>query len=272
MATYGPDERALFEDDAAKLYDEICHTGGIAASDYRIAEDGEHHAAFQLLVRHGPARLRRRAGPLVAGGPRQRPVPCGVAAEPARLRSSWRSQRSGTRPSAASPRAGAGRRRHRQATPSPTCVVRRSTASWSRSSTECRGGAARRRSPRPAATRASWPRLRYATSRRWSGASRCARSTNTAPGAARRRASTSRPSPPAAPRCDAGRVLQPDDRRGPPDRPDPAEDVPGSPSRYVSRRSSTTWSTSSSAPGSELVPSPAAIPRCSRTSRPSSVR
>ena len=55
MATYGPDERALFEDDAAKLYDEICHTGGIAASDYRIAEDGELRGAFDLLVRDGSA-------------------------------------------------------------------------------------------------------------------------------------------------------------------------------------------------------------------------
>jgi hypothetical protein len=40
MPGYGPEERALFEDDATKLYEEICAKGGIAASDYRIAEDG----------------------------------------------------------------------------------------------------------------------------------------------------------------------------------------------------------------------------------------
>ena len=38
MATYGADERALFEDVATKLYEEICQNGGIPASDYRIDE------------------------------------------------------------------------------------------------------------------------------------------------------------------------------------------------------------------------------------------
>ena len=41
MPEYGADERALFEDDATKLYEEICQKGEIAASDYRIAEGGE---------------------------------------------------------------------------------------------------------------------------------------------------------------------------------------------------------------------------------------
>ena len=41
MPGYGPDARGLFEDDATKLYEEVCQKGQIAASDYRIAEDGE---------------------------------------------------------------------------------------------------------------------------------------------------------------------------------------------------------------------------------------
>ena len=53
MPSYGPEERALFEDEATKLYEEICQRGGIAASDYRIAEDGELHRAFALLVDMG---------------------------------------------------------------------------------------------------------------------------------------------------------------------------------------------------------------------------
>jgi hypothetical protein len=53
MPSYGADERALFEDDATKLYEEVCEKGQIAASDYRIAEDGELRAAFDLLVEMG---------------------------------------------------------------------------------------------------------------------------------------------------------------------------------------------------------------------------
>jgi sugar-specific transcriptional regulator TrmB len=53
MPSYGPDERAVFEDDATKLYEEICQKGGIAASDYRIAEDGDLRRAFDLLVEMG---------------------------------------------------------------------------------------------------------------------------------------------------------------------------------------------------------------------------
>ncbi|WP_028650875.1 hypothetical protein [Nocardioides halotolerans] len=53
MPGYGPDERALFEDDATKLYEEVCEKGQIAASDYRIAEDGELRPAFDLLVEMG---------------------------------------------------------------------------------------------------------------------------------------------------------------------------------------------------------------------------
>ena len=53
MPGYGADERALFEDDATKLYEEVCQKGQIAASDYRIAEDGPLRAAFDLLVQMG---------------------------------------------------------------------------------------------------------------------------------------------------------------------------------------------------------------------------
>lgn len=53
MAPYGADERALFEDDATKLYEEICTKNGVGADDYRIAEDGELRAAFDLLVDMG---------------------------------------------------------------------------------------------------------------------------------------------------------------------------------------------------------------------------
>ena len=53
MPGYGPDARGLFEDDATKLYEEVCQKGQIAASDYRIAEDGELRAAFDLLVEMG---------------------------------------------------------------------------------------------------------------------------------------------------------------------------------------------------------------------------
>jgi hypothetical protein len=52
VPSYGPDERALFEDKATKLYEEICQRG-IAASDERIAEDGELRTAFDLLVEMG---------------------------------------------------------------------------------------------------------------------------------------------------------------------------------------------------------------------------
>jgi hypothetical protein len=53
MPGYGPEERALFEDDATKLYEEICQRGGISSTDYRIAEDGELRKAFGLLVDMG---------------------------------------------------------------------------------------------------------------------------------------------------------------------------------------------------------------------------
>jgi hypothetical protein len=53
VAGYGPSERALFEDTATKLYEEICAKGGIVASDERIAEGGELRDAFDLLIEMG---------------------------------------------------------------------------------------------------------------------------------------------------------------------------------------------------------------------------
>lgn len=53
VATYGPDQRALFESEATKLFEEICQNGGIAATDYRIGEGGELREAFDLLAEMG---------------------------------------------------------------------------------------------------------------------------------------------------------------------------------------------------------------------------
>ncbi len=47
---YGPEERALFEREATKLYEEIAGSAGLRASDERIAEGGELRKAFDLLV------------------------------------------------------------------------------------------------------------------------------------------------------------------------------------------------------------------------------
>ena len=57
MATYGPDERAMFESGAAALYDEIVAHEGIAAADPRIVEDGAERAPFALLVELGLVQL-----------------------------------------------------------------------------------------------------------------------------------------------------------------------------------------------------------------------
>jgi hypothetical protein len=53
VATYGPEERALFEDDATKLYEQIAQSGGLRADDPRIGEQGELRRAFDLLVEMG---------------------------------------------------------------------------------------------------------------------------------------------------------------------------------------------------------------------------
>jgi sugar-specific transcriptional regulator TrmB len=46
----GPQERIVFEEQSTPLYEEIVASGGIEATDRRIAARGELHAAFELLV------------------------------------------------------------------------------------------------------------------------------------------------------------------------------------------------------------------------------
>ena len=46
----GPEERALFEADAAPLYEEAVQNDGLADSDPRLTDDGSHRAALDLLV------------------------------------------------------------------------------------------------------------------------------------------------------------------------------------------------------------------------------
>ncbi|WP_134765710.1 LuxR family transcriptional regulator [Nocardioides sp. 1609] len=55
--TYGPDERALFQDGAATLYEAIVSSGGIDEGDPRIGETGPERAAFDLLVELGLVQL-----------------------------------------------------------------------------------------------------------------------------------------------------------------------------------------------------------------------
>ncbi|WP_148616130.1 LuxR family transcriptional regulator [Nocardioides rubriscoriae] len=57
--TYGPDERALFTDGAAALYDEIVMKEGLSAADPRIADGGPDRAAFDLLVDLGLVQLHK---------------------------------------------------------------------------------------------------------------------------------------------------------------------------------------------------------------------
>jgi len=49
----GPEERMLFEQQAAPFYEEVVSSGGIDASDPRIAKGAELHAAFELLAEVG---------------------------------------------------------------------------------------------------------------------------------------------------------------------------------------------------------------------------
>ncbi|MFC6285457.1 LuxR family transcriptional regulator [Nocardioides sp. GCM10027113] len=50
MSEFGPDRRALFQHEAASLYEEIVAQDGIAADDPRITEGAECRAAFELLL------------------------------------------------------------------------------------------------------------------------------------------------------------------------------------------------------------------------------
>ncbi|WP_134740674.1 LuxR family transcriptional regulator [Nocardioides sp. 503] len=53
MASYGPDERAVFETASASLFEAILAQGGIPADDGRIAAGSEQRPAFDLLVELG---------------------------------------------------------------------------------------------------------------------------------------------------------------------------------------------------------------------------
>ena len=50
---FGQHQRVLFEEKSTPLYEEIVTAGGISAADPRIAERGELHEAFALLVEVG---------------------------------------------------------------------------------------------------------------------------------------------------------------------------------------------------------------------------
>ncbi len=49
----GQSERGIFQEQATPLYEEIVTSGGITTADRRIAERGELHQAFELLVEVG---------------------------------------------------------------------------------------------------------------------------------------------------------------------------------------------------------------------------
>ncbi len=53
MERYGPDQRALFEESAAALYEEAVNEGGLSQGDDRLAPGGECRDAFDLLVSLG---------------------------------------------------------------------------------------------------------------------------------------------------------------------------------------------------------------------------
>ena len=50
---FGPQERALFEAEAAELYEEVVTSGGLAVRDPRIVRGGDRHRAFGLLREMG---------------------------------------------------------------------------------------------------------------------------------------------------------------------------------------------------------------------------
>jgi hypothetical protein len=51
VETYGPEDRALFEESATELFEEIVTQGGIATQDPRIVKGGDRELAFGLLQR-----------------------------------------------------------------------------------------------------------------------------------------------------------------------------------------------------------------------------
>ncbi|MCY7395463.1 MAG: LuxR family transcriptional regulator [Nocardioides sp.] len=53
MGAYGPEQRALLEDEATTLYETVVVAGGIAADDPRLGEGSPTRPAFDLLVEIG---------------------------------------------------------------------------------------------------------------------------------------------------------------------------------------------------------------------------
>ncbi len=53
MDSYGPSERALFEADATRLYEEVVEAGTLSTQDPRVAAGGPLHAACALLLELG---------------------------------------------------------------------------------------------------------------------------------------------------------------------------------------------------------------------------
>ena len=174
--------------------------------------------------RDGPGQLRQRAGPVVGRGPGQRPVPGRLAAEPAGRQAAHGVLRSGTRRSAASPRAW---RRAPQASAepcrSPTCAGPSIDSFLAQLLSECEEEmlTAQPRG-RPGSPR-SWPRRRCATS---ALVERGVKMRTLYQHSARRSSVTHKYVAAVTARgrrgAHAGRVLQPDDRRGPPGRRDSA--------------------------------------------------
>ena len=79
----GQHERALFEEQATPLYEEIVTSGGISATDTRIASRGELHEAFELLRRARARQQERRRRPLACRRPGRGPGAGGGPARPA---------------------------------------------------------------------------------------------------------------------------------------------------------------------------------------------
>ncbi|WP_205471785.1 LuxR family transcriptional regulator [Nocardioides sp. SYSU D00038] len=69
MAAYGPEQRALFEGEATKLYEEILTAGSIAGDDPRVVEGGQYAAAFALLQELNLLQLDEETGAWVPEDP-----------------------------------------------------------------------------------------------------------------------------------------------------------------------------------------------------------
>ncbi|WP_121257614.1 LuxR family transcriptional regulator [Nocardioides ferulae] len=69
MSEYGPEERALFEQEASALYEEVLTAGGLPVDDKRLADGAPQRPAFDLLVRLGLLRRDRDTDTWVAEDP-----------------------------------------------------------------------------------------------------------------------------------------------------------------------------------------------------------